>query len=147
MYTGVYFYHSGVRIGGIMDFGNYVNDLRIKSKKTLREFCLENGLDAGYWSKIERGVNPPPKDEEVLGQWAKFFGLQPKTEGWNRFMEEARASRGASPKDFLDDEKMAGLLPAFICTGDGNDTEELEARKLTQKIKEANTPDKFLIGG
>jgi transcriptional regulator with XRE-family HTH domain len=124
-----------------MSFGAYVNDLRIKSKKTLRQFCLENNQDPSNWSKVERDVNPPPKDEAVLRQWAKYFGLKPKTEEWNRFMDAARISRGEIPKDILDDEKAVALLPTFFRTVRGAEIGEAEIKKLIQKIKDANTPD------
>ena len=124
-----------------MSFGAYVNDLRIKSKKTLRQFCLENNQDPSNWSKVERDVNQPPKDEAVLKQLARYFGLKPKTEEWNRFMDEARISRGEIPKDILDDEKAVALLPAFFRTVRGAEIGEAEIKKLIQKIKDANTPD------
>ena len=130
-----------------MSFGDYVNDLRIKSKKTLRQFCLENGLDPSNWSKVERDVNLPPGDEAVLGQWAKYFSLKPKTEEWNQFMDEARTSQNASPKDRLGDEKIMSFLPAFIRTSDGKDLGEVEVGKLVQKIRDANTPDESVGGG
>ncbi len=124
-----------------MSFGDYINGLRIKNKKTLRQFCMENKLDPSNWSKVERGVNPPPKDEAVLGQWAKYFGLKPKTDEWNQFMDEARISRGEIPKDIMNDEKAVALLPTFFRTVRGAEIGEAEIKKLIEKIKEANTPD------
>ncbi len=124
-----------------MSFGDYVRDLRIANKKTLRQFCLENKQDPSNWSKLERGINPPPKDDEVLKQWASYFGLKPSSEGWEKFMDVARISRGEIPKDIMDDEKAVSLLPAFFRTVRGADVGEDEVRKLIAKIKEANTPD------
>ena len=124
-----------------MSFGEYIKDLRIANKKTLRQFCLENGLDPSNWSKVERDINPPPKDENALKVWAAHFGLKPKSEGWVKFMDVARISRGEIPKDILDDEKAAALLPAFFRTVRGAEVGEAEVKKLIEKIKEANTPD------
>jgi transcriptional regulator with XRE-family HTH domain len=59
-----------------MSFGSIVKDLRIGQRKTLRQFCEEHGLDPSNWSKIERGVNPPPKDESTLSKWARMLGLE-----------------------------------------------------------------------
>jgi transcriptional regulator with XRE-family HTH domain len=124
-----------------MSFGDYINDLRIKNKKTLRQFCLENDLDPSNWSKVERDVNPPPKDEAVLAQWAKYFKLKPKTEEWNQFMDAARIARGEIPRDIMNDEKAVALLPTFFRTVRGAGIGEEEIKKLIQKIKDANTPD------
>ncbi len=124
-----------------MSFGDYINNLRIQQKKTLRQFCMENSLDPSNWSKVERDVNPPPKDEAVLGQWAKYFGIKPKTDEWNQFMDEARIARGEIPRDIMNDEKAVALLPAFFRTVRGAEIGEAEIKKLIEKIREANTPD------
>ncbi len=58
------------------EFGVLVKDMRIKKRLTLRKFCQELELDPSNWSKIERGINPPPRDETVLSGWADFFGLE-----------------------------------------------------------------------
>jgi transcriptional regulator with XRE-family HTH domain len=130
-----------------MSFGNYIQNLRIKSKKTLRLFCAENGLNPSFWSKIERDVNPPPKDEAVLSQWAKYFGVKPNTDEWNQFMDEASISRDEFPKAMMSDEKAISLLPAFIRTVRGSEMEETEINKFIKMIKSANTPDGNEFGG
>ena len=80
-----------------MSFGETVKNLRIAKKVTLRQFCQEHGYDPSNWSKIERGINPPPKDEETLMRWAKALGLKAQTEDWKNFMLEAEVSRGNIP--------------------------------------------------
>jgi transcriptional regulator with XRE-family HTH domain len=124
-----------------MGFGTYVNDLRINNKKTLRQFCAESGLNPSYWSKIERGVNPPPENESVLGQWAKYFELESGTEGWNRFMDEARTASSEFPKEIMSDEKAVSLLPVFIRNVRGAEMGKAQIKKMIQMIKSANTPD------
>ncbi len=124
-----------------MSFGEYVKNLRIEQKKTLRQFCADHQLDPSNWSKVERGINPAPKDDQTLQEWAKYFGLKPKSENWDRFMDEARISRGEIPKDILKDEKVMSLLPAFFRTVRGVEIGEEELKKLIEKIKEANSPD------
>ncbi len=42
-------------------FGEYFKKKRLEIGKTLRQFCLENGLDPGNISKIERGILRPPQ--------------------------------------------------------------------------------------
>ena len=95
-----------------MSFGNLVKDLRIAQKKTLRQFCLDHGHDPSNWSKIERNVNPPPRDEKTLERWAKQLGLKPNTEQWQEFMDLADMARGEIPKHVLTDEELLKKLNA-----------------------------------
>ncbi|HET9868893.1 MAG TPA: hypothetical protein VFR02_00130 [bacterium] len=106
----------------------------------MRRFCVDHGLDPSNWSKVERGVHPAPKDERTLREWAKYFGLKPHSEGWDRFMDEARISRGEIPKDILKDEEVLSLLPAFFRTVRGVGIGGPEAERLIEKIREANRP-------
>ena len=52
-------------------FGEFVRQIRERRRLGLREFCLEHGHDSSNWSKVERGVLPPPRDEEILRTWAE----------------------------------------------------------------------------
>ena len=58
--------------GGRNLFGDFVKNHRKKLKLTLRNFCLKVGIDPGNFSKIERGILPPPKDRKILKKWAEF---------------------------------------------------------------------------
>ena len=59
-----------------MSFGEMIKKMRLARKQTLRQFCVEFGHDPSNWSKIERGVNPPPKDEATLIRWASDLGVE-----------------------------------------------------------------------
>lgn len=127
-----------------MSFGEMVKDLRIAQRKTLRQFCMEHGHDPSNWSKIERGVNPPPKDEATLRQWAKELGLTPGTAAWTDFMDQADISRGHIPMEFMSDEKLLQKLPVFFRTVRGAELTEEQLDNLIEKIREAYTPDELL---
>lgn len=58
-------------------FGEYYRKLRIAKGLTLRKFCLENMLDAGNHSKLERGLLPPPRDMETLLFYAQAVECSP----------------------------------------------------------------------
>jgi transcriptional regulator with XRE-family HTH domain len=130
-----------------MSFGDFVHNLRVENKKTLREFCLEKGLDPTSWSKVERNVNPPPRDKATLEKWSQYFDLKPMTKEWKRFMDWARISRASGFADRLHGEKIVSLLPAFNHCNVDIEIGEREVRLLARKIRNANTPDKFLAGG
>ena len=124
-----------------MSFGETVKSLRIAKKVTLRQFCQEHGYDPSNWSKIERGINPPPKDEEMLTRWAKALGLKPQTDAWKNFMLEAEVSRGNIPREVMNDPALLEKLPAFFRTVRGAGLGEKELDNLIEKIRKAHNPD------
>jgi len=124
-----------------MSFGELVKELRIAQKKTLRQFCTEQGLDPSNWSKIERGINPPPKDAATLARWARQLGLKPVTEAWQAYMDQADISRGRIPQEIMSDEKLLAKLPVFFRTVRGAELTETQFDSLIEKIREAHTPD------
>ncbi len=123
-----------------MSFGETVKNLRIAKKVTLRQFCQEHGCDPSNWSKIERGINLPPKDEETLVAWAKALGLKPKTEMWQNFMLEAEVSRGNIPREVMSDPELLEKLPAFFKMVRGPEFGGRELNNLIDKIRKARTP-------
>src|ERR1700733_9191117 len=82
-------------------FGSLLKRLRLKTGKTLREFCGEHGLDPGNYSRLERGIFPPPSGSELLEKYAHCLGLKPGTDEWLEFFDVAAACRGEIPKDLL----------------------------------------------
>mgnify|MGYP001564977895 FL=1 len=127
-----------------MSFGQLAKQLRIGQKKTLRQFCQEHGPDPSNWSKIERDVNRPPRDEKTLVRWAKQLGLLPQTEEWKDFMCQADISRGRIPMEILSDENLVRKLPVFFRTMRGAELTEAQLEDLIRKVREAYTPDELL---
>ena len=123
-----------------MSFGDLVKDLRIAQKKTLRQFCLDHGHDPSNWSTLERGINPPPKDEKTLERWAKQLGLKAGTPPWQEFMDLADLARGEIPKDVLSDEELLKKLPIFFRSIRGAELTGEQLDDLIQKVREAHTP-------
>ncbi|MCJ7833606.1 MAG: helix-turn-helix domain-containing protein, partial [Deltaproteobacteria bacterium] len=56
-------------------FGEFIKKRRIVKGLGLREFCKQIEMDASNWSKIERGVIPPPQDPAFLDKTANLLGL------------------------------------------------------------------------
>ena len=129
-----------------MSFGETVKNLRIAKKVTLRQFCQEHGYDPSNWSKIERGINPPPKDEEMLTRWAKALGLKPKTDAWENFMMESEVSRGNIPREVMNDPVLLEKLPAFFRTVRGSEAGGRELDNLIEKIRKAYTSSDEKMG-
>lgn len=118
-----------------------------KRQKTLRQFCLEHGHDPSNWSKIERDVNPPPKDPDTLATWAKQLGLKRDSGAWQDFMDQADIIRGQIPMEVMSDEKLLAKLPAFFRSVRGAELTESQLGSLIEKIRESNTagPRRHLV--
>jgi transcriptional regulator with XRE-family HTH domain len=91
-------------------FGEFIKELRARQRLGLREFCLEHGHDPSNWSKIERGVLAPPRDEETLRTWAKQLGLKQGTEDWLKFFDYAAVDAGRIPEYVLKDEQLVAQI-------------------------------------
>jgi len=126
-----------------MSFGEVIKSRRIDMKKTLRQFCMEHGHDPSNWSKIERGINPPPKDETTLACWASQLGLSEKTNDWDDFMYQAAISKGLIPSVMLSDEALVKKLPAFLRTITNAELTENQLDDFIERVRQAHSPDKL----
>lgn len=124
-----------------MKFGEMIKTLRLARKQTLRQFCFEFGHDPSNWSKIERGINPPPKDEITLARWAADLGLKSGSDEWKAFMDAAALSRGLIPKDIMGDDELLKKLPALFRTVRGADLDDTKLADLIETIREVHSPD------
>lgn len=97
-------------------FGALVKQYRQHLGVTMREFCLTNGFDAGNFSRLERGMYPPPESREKLEIYAHALGLTPGSDGWTDFFDVASVERGAIPEDLMDDAALVEKLPVFFRT-------------------------------
>ena len=95
-------------------FGTFIKELRKRQQLGLREFCLEHGHSPGNWSKIEREVLQPPRDERTLRAWAKQLGVQPASDDWHKFFDYAAVGAGRIPDHILENKELAAHLPAFF---------------------------------
>lgn len=116
-------------------FGTFIKELRAKQRLGLREFCLKTGYDPSNWSKIEREVSPPPKDDATLRDWAKHLGLKRGTDDWHRFFDYAAVDAGRIPDHILEDKELAAHLPAFFRTLSGQKPSREDLEKLLKLIR------------
>ena len=121
-------------------FGTFIKELRARRRLGLREFCLEHGHDPSNWSKIERQVLQPPRDEETLRTWAKQLGLKPGSDDWLKFFEYAAVDAGRIPDRILEDKELAAHLPAFFRTLSGQKPSREDMEKLLGIIKGTRRP-------
>ncbi len=123
-------------------FGTFVKELRARQRLGLREFCLEHGHDPSNWSKIEREVLAPPRDEDTLRSWAKQLGLKQGSEDWLKFFDYAAVDAGRIPEYVLKDEQLVAKLPLFFRTLSG----QKPSREDLEAIRDRAQPPQSAIG-
>jgi len=118
-------------------FGKNFKQLRQKTHKTLRQFCLEHNLDPGNYSKLERGKSLPPKSREKLEKLASFLNLQEGSDEWYNFFDDAAACSGTIPKYIMDDKELSAKLPLVFRTIRGEKVDPGKLEKLAEIIRRA----------
>ena len=110
----------------MINFGEFVKKLRIENSLTLREFCRIANLDPSNWSKIERGIFPPPKGKQVLQGIAELLNIKEESEEYNTLFDLAVISH--IPTDLVRNHRVVNKLPVFFRTirGEKPSREELE---------------------
>jgi len=117
-------------------FGEFFKQKRIALGKTLREFCMENELDPGNISKIERGRMAPPQSEDKLKELAEALDIKVGSEDWQTFQDLAAICAGKIPEDLKDNELLVRLPVFFRTLKDKKFTEE-ELKELIEKIRKS----------
>lgn len=122
-------------------FGEIFKKRRLKIGKTLRQFCLDNGLDPGNISKIERGILPPPQSREKLSHYAKCLGIEEGSDEWLEFFDIARTDAGRIPEDLLSDKNIVAQLPLVFRTIKGQKLTGEQLEKFARALEKLNEPE------
>ena len=113
---------------------------RTRWRLGLREFCLEHGHDPSNWSKLEREVLPPPRDEPTLRTWAEQLALKPGSDDWLKFFEYAAVGASRIPDLILKDKHRAAHLPAFFRALSGRKPSPEDTERLLALIQGTRAP-------
>jgi transcriptional regulator with XRE-family HTH domain len=116
-------------------FSKLLRRLRTEQGLTLREFCLKHGFDPGNYSRLERGLYPPPESHECLEKYAKALGLSPGTDPWLEFFDVAAAERGRIPDDLMSDAEVVEKLPVLFRTMRGTPLSSEQLDQLVEKVR------------
>ncbi|MEL7555729.1 MAG: helix-turn-helix transcriptional regulator [bacterium] len=114
-------------------FGDELRALRFSSGFSLRDFCKTAEEDPSNWSKIERGLMPPPVDHQRLKKIAAV--LKVKKEEINDFISKAEIAAGSIPKFVMTNDVLLDQLPAFLRTVDNIKPSEEDFRKIIDLLQ------------
>jgi transcriptional regulator with XRE-family HTH domain len=103
--------------------------------KTLREFCRENGFDAGNISKIERGIMTPPQSKEKRLQYASALGIKEGSDDWLEFCDLATISAGKIPTGIVSDKELMAEVPILFRSIRKEGVEKAKIQELLKALK------------
>lgn len=98
-------------------FGEFLRGKRLSLGKGLRSFCKQYGLDFANYSKIERGIIPPPSNEK-LAKYAEFLQIEKNSTEWLELFDLACIARGKIPDYVLQNEEFVECLPLLFRKAD-----------------------------
>lgn len=116
-------------------FGDFVKEKRLKKDISLREFCRLLPTDASNWSKVERGLLPPPQDEGRLKRIADILGIDTISDEFMELKDKAAIASGIIPKDILSDKEVLDSLPIFFRTVRSEKPTSKDLDLLIEKMK------------
>lgn len=121
-----------------MNFGTKIKDLRIRAQMTLRTFAKRLDIDASNWSKIERGIIPPPAPESLIERITPILTL---SETDSRELQDLAAiDRRELPADLQENSLLLSKMPAFFRAMKGREYTEDDLDRLIEDITKINQP-------
>ena len=116
-------------------FGDFFSAKRKSLGKTLREFCRENGFDAGNMSRLERGLQTPPQSKEKRRQYASAVGIKEGSEEWLEFCDLATISAGKIPDSIVSDKELMAEVPILFRSIKKEGIEKERIQNLLEALK------------
>ncbi|RZB31707.1 MAG: hypothetical protein SRB1_01326 [Desulfobacteraceae bacterium Eth-SRB1] len=117
------------------NFEEFFSAKRKALGKTLREFCRENGFDAGNISKIERGILTPPQSKEKRLQYASALGIKEESDDWLEFCDLATISAGKIPTGIVSDKELMAEVPILFRSIRKEGVEKAKIQELLKALK------------
>jgi transcriptional regulator with XRE-family HTH domain len=120
---------------GSSEFGEYIKNLRLARRITLRAFAEIVGADPANYSKLERGKLPPPADPTRLEPYRKALGLDSESPEWREAIRLASLDRGELPPRIISNATLMAKLPALFRTLEGEPVDEATLDELVAMLR------------
>ncbi len=119
-----------------MSFGAFFKALRLKTNKTLRQFCEVYGFDAGNISKLERDLLSPPQSREKLKVYAQALKIKPGDKAYLEFFDRASLATQQFFTHKISDQALLDKLPVLFRTLDNKELTLDKLNRIIALIKE-----------
>ena len=138
----LYYYYNAFKEGGDymaqkMTFGRFLKKMREKKGLSLRRFCIENNIDPGNLSKLERGLISPPQSRQKLEQYASYLEIEKGSDDWYEYFDLAAAHTGKIPADLMEDDELVKKLPLVFRTIRGQKVSKDKLNKLADILQKS----------
>ena len=117
-------------------FSNTLKKLRLEKRYTLRQFCRIALMDPSNYSRVERGIAPPPPSIQIKA-WLKHLGVSPEDERYQLMLDRATVERGDLPRDVLT-PRFQSLLPVLFRTVRSDRLTEKQYTNLVKMLEKSN---------
>ena len=108
--------------------GDFIREKRVNTLNlSLRAFCLEHGLDAGNWSKIERNMRQVPETATL----AEYLKIEKGSGDWHTLVELLAVQE---IKERLGDDEVVKRLP--IALRAVRQLSDAQLEQLKEELKE-----------
>lgn len=114
---------------------SFIKPRRLSKGYSLRNFADKIRVNASFYSKIERGVVPFPEGNDLQQKIASVLEIQNGSPEWVDFSIAISLNNGNIPKDSLNDENLAKILPVFFRTINGGKPSEADLKALITFIR------------
>ena len=115
-------------------FGEYLKQLRLERRITLRTFAETINMDAANFSKVERGKQAPPRGAK-LEPLRKALRLDTDSLEWREMERLASIDRGEIPHAILSDAELLDKLPALFRTLEGDPVDDATLDELVAALR------------
>ncbi len=116
-------------------FGDYVRKKRLACRITLRAFSQALGYDPANYSRVERGMAPPPASEERLKAIASQLHIPLDSEDYREMRRLASLGRGEIPRAALSDAEVMAKLPVLFRTLEGDKVDDGMLDELYEALR------------
>jgi transcriptional regulator with XRE-family HTH domain len=116
-----------------MTFGEFVKKKRTEAGLSLREFCRMTGLDPSNWSKVERGVFPPPKSSRTVRDIAAALILPADSDDWHTLRD--LAAIGHIPSELAPWGQESEKLAVFFRMARGKKPAHKDVEEILKLLK------------
>ena len=138
----LYYFYNAFKEGGDymaqkMTFGRFLKKMREKNGLSLRRFCVENNIDPGNLSRLERGLISPPQSRKKLEQYASYLEIEKGSDDWYEYFDLAAAHTGKIPADLMEDDELVKKLPLLFRMIRGQKVSKNKLDKLSAVIRKS----------
>ncbi len=121
------------------NFGVYIKEMRLRKGLSLRAFCVESGVEPSNYSKVERGLLPPPSEPQKLEPYRQGLGLSENSSEWRELTRLAALDRGEIPHRTLSNQDLVDKLPALFRMLEGGPMDNDILQEIVAAIKHEHT--------